>query len=227
MTATVSGGTAPFTFTWTGPGGFMTSGNPITVTTPGTYDVTVTDANGCTGSASGVATADTQPPSISCPANITVAATSPSGAVVNYVAPVGTDNCPGAVTTRTAGLASGSTFPIGTTTVTYKVTDSVNLMTSCSFTVTVASATQIIQGLIAQVQALQPPLSGQLGQGLISKLNAALSAINNGQTNVACNKLSDFINQVQGYINNGTLSQAQGQPLIDSANSARAALGCN
>ena len=61
MTATVSGGTAPFTFTWTGPGGFMTSGNPITVTTPGTYDVTVTDANGCTGSASGVASADTQP----------------------------------------------------------------------------------------------------------------------------------------------------------------------
>ena len=205
----------------------MTSGNPITVTTPGTYDVTVTDANGCTGSASGVATADTQPPSISCPANITVAATSPSGAVVNYVAPVGTDNCPGAVTTRTAGLASGSTFPIGTTTVTYKVTDSVNLMTSCSFTVTVTSATQTIQGLIAQVQALQPPLSGQQGQGLISKLNAALSAINNGQTNVACNKLNDFINQVTGYINNGTLSPAQGQPLINSANSARAALGCN
>jgi hypothetical protein len=225
MTATVSGGTG--TITWTGPGGFTATGNPITVTTPGTYTVTVTDANGCTGSASGIATADTQPPSISCPANITVAATSPSGAVVNYVAPVGTDNCPGAVTTRTAGLASGSTFPMGTTTVTYQVTDSVNLMTSCSFTVTVTSATQIIQGLIAQVQALQPPLSGQQGQGLISKLNAALSAINNGQPNVACNKLNDFINQVQGYINNGTLSQAQGQPLINSANSARAALGCN
>ena len=42
---------------------------------------------------------------------------------MTYVTPVGTDNCAGAVTTRTAGLASGATFPIGVTTVTYLVTD--------------------------------------------------------------------------------------------------------
>lgn len=39
-------------------------------------------------------------------------------------------------TTQTAGLASGATFPIGTTTNTYSVTDGTNT-TTCSFTVTV------------------------------------------------------------------------------------------
>ncbi len=40
--------------------------------------------------------------------------------------------------TRTAGLAPGSLFPIGTTTVTYQATDDLGLSSTCSFTVTVA-----------------------------------------------------------------------------------------
>ncbi len=80
---------------------------------------------------------ETTPPSINCPANISINAASASGAVVTYTVPVGTDNCPGAITTRIAGLASGATFPIGTTTVTYRVTDGVGLTAQCSFTVTV------------------------------------------------------------------------------------------
>ncbi|MBK8660137.1 MAG: HYR domain-containing protein [Bacteroidetes bacterium] len=52
-------------------------------------------------------------------------------------APVGTDNCPGATTTRTAGPASGSTFPVGVTTVTHQVADASGQTASCSFTVTV------------------------------------------------------------------------------------------
>ncbi|MBL4593391.1 MAG: gliding motility-associated C-terminal domain-containing protein, partial [Flavobacteriales bacterium] len=61
-------------------------------------------------------------------------------AVVSYTAPVGTDNCAGATTALTAGLASGSTFPVGTSTVTYTVTDAANNVDSCSFTITVADA---------------------------------------------------------------------------------------
>lgn len=87
---------------------------------------------------------DVQPPVISCPANINVTATSAAGAVVNYTTPVGTDNCGGATTERTAGLASGSTFPIGTTTVTYRVTDAAGLFTECSFTVTVVGVAPVI-----------------------------------------------------------------------------------
>ena len=66
---------------------------------------------------------DTQPPTITCPANITVS-TDPNqcSAVVSYKVPTPSDNCPGA--TVTCVPASGSTFPKGTTTVTCTATDS-------------------------------------------------------------------------------------------------------
>jgi len=69
-------------------------------------------------------------------------------------------------------------------------------------------------------------LSGSQRQGLLSKLQAALDAINQGKTSVACNKLDDFISQVQAFVNNGTLTQAQGQPLVNSAANVRNTLGC-
>jgi hypothetical protein len=87
-----------------------------------------------------VTVADTQNPTISCPANITVYVTPNStdtSAVVNYTAPVGQDNCGNSVTTQTAGLPSGSAFPMGTTTNTFRVTDASGNYAECSFTVTV------------------------------------------------------------------------------------------
>src|SRR5512145_1686897 len=95
---------------------------PVGVTT-NTFQVT--DAAGNTATCSFTVTVnDTQLPTITCPANITVPnAAGTCSAVVNYVAPVGTDNCPGATTTQIAGLASGSTFPVGVTTNTFQVTD--------------------------------------------------------------------------------------------------------
>ena len=44
----VSGGTAPFTFIWSGPGGFTSDSEDITELQGGTYTASVTDANGCT-----------------------------------------------------------------------------------------------------------------------------------------------------------------------------------
>ena len=75
---------------------------------------------------------------VGCPANIVVD-NDPSvcGAVVNYVAPVGTDNCGSATTIQTAGLASGATFPLGTTVNTFQTTDASGNTATCSFTVTV------------------------------------------------------------------------------------------
>ncbi|PNW22154.1 HYR domain-containing protein [Salegentibacter mishustinae] len=59
------------------------------------------------------------------------------GAVVNYNTPQATDNCEANPTiTLENGLASGATFPVGETLVTYKVSDGTN-STSNSFTVTV------------------------------------------------------------------------------------------
>ncbi len=82
---------------------------------------------------------DTEPPNITCPGNISVSNDlGQCGAIVTYSAPVGTDNCPGATTARIAGPASGSLFPVGTTTVTHRVTDANGNTAQCSFTVTVS-----------------------------------------------------------------------------------------
>ncbi|MES2332665.1 MAG: LamG-like jellyroll fold domain-containing protein [Bacteroidota bacterium] len=106
---------------------------------------TATDASGNTSTANQTITViDNQPPTISCIGNISVTATSAAGAVVTYAAPVGTDNCSGATTVRTTGPASGTTFPIGTTTVTHTVTDGAGLTAQCSFTVTVSGLAPVI-----------------------------------------------------------------------------------
>jgi hypothetical protein len=168
---------------------------------------------------------DAESPTISCPSDMILEPTCPSGAVATYTTPVGNDNCPGAITTLTSGLASNSIFGIGATTVTYTVTDATGLSTSCSFTVTVLSPAAVIQNLITTVNGI-PGLTGQQRQGLLSKLTAALDAINQSKTNVACNKLGDFIDQVQAYLRQGTLTTAVGQPLLNSAANVRNTLGC-
>uniref|UniRef100_UPI0037BFFF56 HYR domain-containing protein n=1 Tax=Flavobacterium sp. TaxID=239 RepID=UPI0037BFFF56 len=106
-------------------------------TTTNTFEVT--DAAGNKTSCSFTVTVvDNQSPTITCPANISVNNTPGTcGAAVTYATPVGTDNCSGATTTQTAGLASGATFPVGTTTNTFEVTDAAGNKISCSFTVTV------------------------------------------------------------------------------------------
>jgi len=86
-----------------------------------------------------VTVVDNLAPVITCPADITVTSTSALGAIVNYTAPVGTDNC-SANTALTAGLASGSVFPIGTTVVTHTITDASGNTASCSFNVTVTQS---------------------------------------------------------------------------------------
>jgi hypothetical protein len=81
---------------------------------------------------------DTEDPAITCPADITTSNdTGDCSAVVTYTTPVGTDNCTGATTTQTAGLPSGSAFPVGVTTNTFVVTDAAGNTATCSFTVTV------------------------------------------------------------------------------------------
>ena len=104
-----------------------------------TLTYSATDAHGNTSSAQQVVTViDNTPPMISCPTSIIAdydAAV--NGAVVTYTTPVGTDNC-ASTTQQTAGLPSGSTFPPGVTTNTFRVTDASGNATECSFTVTVA-----------------------------------------------------------------------------------------
>ncbi len=97
------------------------------------------DTSGNSASSSFTVTVlDTLPPVISgTPSNITgVAATSPAGAVVTYTNPTATDVVDGVVTVSCVP-PSGSTFPVGVTTVVCSATDSHMNGTSSSFTVTV------------------------------------------------------------------------------------------
>ena len=116
----------------------LPSGSTFPVgTTTNTFEVT--DAAGNTATCSfDVTVNDTENPAITCPADITTS-NDPGdcSAVVTYTTPVGTDNCTGATTTQTAGLPSGSTFPVGTTTNTFEVTDAAGNTATCSFDVTV------------------------------------------------------------------------------------------
>ncbi len=118
--------------------GGLASGSlfPVGVTTV-TYEVT--DGSGNTSQCSfDVEVLDIEPPVINCPGNIVVNNdVGFCGAIVNFVVPIGTDNCPGPVTSLIAGLAPGSLFPVGTTVVTYEVVDASGNATQCSFNVTV------------------------------------------------------------------------------------------
>jgi len=82
--------------------------------------------------------ADVVPPVITCPANIVLIADAGqcSRANVTYAATF-TDNC---VTTLTYSPASGSTFAVGTTTVTATATDASGNSSTCQFTVTINDA---------------------------------------------------------------------------------------
>jgi len=116
----------------------------IPVITPSNVTLTVTDNNGNIGTAGAqVLVVDTIKPTLSAVSNISVNATSAAGANVNYTAPTATDNCSVTVT-RTSGFASGATFPIGTSTVTYKATDNAGNFVTTSFNVTVQGLAPVI-----------------------------------------------------------------------------------
>jgi len=104
-----------------------------------TYTATYTDLAGNTSAVSNTLkiTYDSIAPTVVPPANITAEATSPSGATVTYAATV-TDASP---TTTTYSPASGSTFAIGTKTVTVTATDLAGNTTTATFTVTVKDTT--------------------------------------------------------------------------------------
>ncbi len=85
---------------------------------------------------------DTTAPSMSCPANVTLDCTGPSGAVATYTTPTATDACDPSPTVN-CSPASGSTFPIGSTTVTCTATDHASPpnSSSCGFSVVVRDTT--------------------------------------------------------------------------------------
>jgi CHRD domain/HYR domain/Secretion system C-terminal sorting domain len=124
----------------------------------GTTRVTATALNsaGFDSCSFNVTVKDTQPPVITCPANIT----QPNdlgqcGANVTFVA-TATDNC--SKLTITYDHAPGSFFPVGTTTVAATATDSSGNKSTCSFNVTVNDVEPpVIHNLTLSPPIIWPP----------------------------------------------------------------------
>ena len=80
---------------------------------------------------------DITDPIITCPASLSKNTDlDVCGAVTTFATATATDNC-GAIVAQTAGLANGSTFPVGTSSVTFTATDAAGNSSSCSFNVVV------------------------------------------------------------------------------------------
>ena len=119
-------------------------------TTTETYQIT--DAAGNTQTCSFTVTVvDNQAPFVNvCPPAVINAVSDESGCggkVVNYTQQFG-DNCFGYIPgTLMSGLASGSVFPIGTTSVSWQFDDGVNTPATCSFNVVVSEPTTLSTAL--------------------------------------------------------------------------------
>lgn len=156
----------------------------VNVNVPGIYTLTYTATDGVGNTASvqrTVTVVDTTPPAISCPADLVVDFNpAVGGAVVNYTAPSGTDSCAGVLTAnQTTGLASGATFPLGTTTNTFVVTDGAGLTASCSFKVTVA-LTSIVGVDSVSITGAGPVDSYDSNVGYPASKGSLASVVSNG-----------------------------------------------
>jgi hypothetical protein len=102
----------------------------------GTNTVTFTNTDGVTNSFQ-VIVLDTELPTLGCPGDMIFAADAGQCSRNNVTFSVTSgDNCSASIL-QVSGLPSGSTFPIGTTTNRFVVTDASGNTASCSFTVTV------------------------------------------------------------------------------------------
>jgi hypothetical protein len=105
-----------------------------------TYDITVTDINSCIGTMQVFLPTEVNEPAVfdNCPGDFNVTNDPGTcGAIVSWPALTYTDDCGANAVVQTAGLASGSVFPVGTTVNTFEVTDFSGETTICTFSVTV------------------------------------------------------------------------------------------
>lgn len=164
---------------------------------------------------------DTETPVLSLPGAVIADATSPAGAIVTYLVE-GLDSS-GLVPAVACAPVSGSTFPIGTTTVNCTASDLAGNSTSGSFPVIVNGPSAQASNLIVFVENLNLP--GGTSTSLTSTLQNAIDSFASGNTTSACNQLNAFITQVQA-LSGKKLTAAEASQLIAAANQIRTAQGC-
>lgn len=126
---------------------------------------------------------------LSCPGNISQN-NDPGlcGAVISYIvdSPVG---CSGGTLTQTAGQASGSNFPVGTTTNTFEYDDGTNPIQTCSFDVTIndtEAPLTVCQNITIQLDASGNAsiTAGDVDNG--STDNCAIDSLSISQSSFTC-----------------------------------------
>jgi HYR domain-containing protein len=143
-----------------------------------------TDAHSNTANGSFTVTVqDTTPPSLTLPSDITAEATGPSGAAVTYTVSA-SDLVDGSVTVN-CSPASGSTFPLGTTTVNCSATDAHSNTANGSFTVTVQDTTPPSLTLPSDITA-----EATSAAGAIVAYAASASDLVDGPVAVSCTPAS-------------------------------------
>jgi hypothetical protein len=175
-----------------------------------TITVTATDASGNTTTCNVVVTiTDDTNPVISCPSSIVTGTdVDKCDAVVTYSIPTATDDCPGVVVTLTAGLASGSVFPLGVTNVQYTAVDAGGNIAVCDFTVTVEddqTPTAVCKDITINLDASGNAIivAADVDGGSSDNCVGFTLAINNGSftcANVGDNNVTLTITDVAGNV---------------------------
>jgi len=155
---------------------------------------------------------DTAPPTLVVPSEVTVDATSPEGAVVVYSVSASDNVDPNP--TVSCAPPSGSTFPIGDTTVSCTATDEAgNTSAPGTFTVHVKGAEEQVADVIAVVDGYQ---LGKLGSSLHDKLVTVQRFLAAGKPQQAMENLASFISQVDAQRGKG-LTPSQADALTSAA----------
>ena len=207
-------------------GSTATTCNPASGSTfaLGTATVTCssTDKAGNTGTDSFTVTVqDKTAPVVTVPASMTVEASGPTGATATFTV-TATDAVDGS-TGATCTPASGSTFAIGTTTVTCSQKDAAGNTGSARFTVTVKGAGTQLTDLQAKVQSL--PIDPTTRKNLQSILQTAQTALGKGDVRATCDKLTSFVSQVQA-LSGKKITTPAADGLLADARRIKAVLGC-
>jgi hypothetical protein len=186
-----------------------------------TVNCSVVDSEGDSGSASFTVTVnDTEAPVVHVPDDMTVGVDQgQNGAIVSYSPATATDNS-GATTSPVCTPASGTLFPIGTTTVSCIATDAANNAGSATFTVTVGMPD--VGDLLAQLRADTIALvtNSSAERALVATIDKAIQADNNGNTWGMNVSLLQYVIQLERYEDRGMVTPAALQQLIRQAREA-------
>jgi hypothetical protein len=186
-----------------------------------TLSATCFDTIGTSTTAHYTVKIDTLAPTISVPSlPVTVDATSPAGATVNYTSSVSFNDSLSGVDTTASGCApaSGSLFGIGTTTVNCSAFDLAGNQATASFTVNVLGPADQAAILLGQVTAI-----GQ--SGLIKSAQQIQADIAKNHVNAACSDLADFVGLVKAQTGK-SVTTAQANTLTGEATDLTKVLGC-